>query len=290
MHSRFTDLHGPVHYLEAGASGSPLILVHGLGASYISWTTVVESLAAEHRVLAIDLIGFGFTPPLGRRATVRRNAELVVEFAEEMSRQPVTLVGNSMGGLVSMLAAAGRPELVERLILVNPALPIVSLSAVSRDTQRLALPLVPFVGSALASRYYHSRTPEQEVLETLALVLSRGTEVSPLYRAAAVEMARARREMEWTLDAFADAARSTAAELLSTRRFRRLLHRVSQPTLLIHGTEDRVVGPASARWAAEQRPDWDFHMIEGMGHTPQLENPTLFTSIVERWLRQPTMV
>jgi pimeloyl-ACP methyl ester carboxylesterase len=286
MQSRFIDLGGPVHYQEAGASGSPLLLVHGIGASYISWLTVIEQLAEHHRVLALDLIGFGFTPPHGRRATVRQNADLVVRFVQEMYSQPVTLIGNSMGGLVSMLAAAKQPAIADHLILVNPALPLMSLSSISRDTQRLVLPLVPFFGNTLASRYYHARTPEQEVDELLALVLSPGAAVDEHYRAAAIEMARARRQMEWTNDAFADAARSSAVELVSPRRFSRLMHQVTQPTLLIHGTGDRVIPPASARWAAKQRPDWDFHMIDGMGHTPQLENPTLFHALVEDWLQQ----
>jgi pimeloyl-ACP methyl ester carboxylesterase len=83
-----------------------------------------------------------------------------------------------------------------------------------------------------------------------------------------------------------EAARSIAVQLASARRFRRKLHRVTQPTLLIHGAEDRVVHPASARWAAQERPDWRFVMIEDMGHTPQLEDPDLFVSIVNGWLRQ----
>lgn len=286
MQSHFIDVDGPTHYQETGVDGPVLILVHGIGASYLSWDPVVEMLGKTHRVLAIDLIGFGFTPPHGRSSSVQRNAELVVEFAETMTDQPVTLVGNSMGGLVSILAAIERPDLIERLILVNPALPVVSIRSISRDSQRLVLPLMPLVGSSAARYYYHERTPEDEVDDTLRLVLSPGTEIDPIQRAAAIEMARARREMEWTIGAFTEAARSIAVELASSRRFRRKLHRVTQPTLMIHGAEDRVVHPASARWAAQQRPDWRFVMIEEMGHTPQLQDPELFVSIVNGWLRQ----
>lgn len=287
MKSHFIDVGGPTHYQELGNGGSPLVLAHGIGASYLSWYPVVEELAKHHRVLVLDLIGFGFTPPHGRRATVRRNAELVVEFAETMTDEPVTLIGNSMGGLVSMIAAVDRPDVVDRLILVNPALPVVSVRSISRDGQRLVLPLLPLVGNTAARYYYHERSPEDEVDETLRLVLSDGVEIDPLYRAAAVEMARARREMEWNIPSFTEAARSIARELAPRRRFRHLLHQVTQPTLLIHGTDDRVVQAASALWAAEQRPDWAFEMINNMGHTPQLEDPELFVSLVESWLRHP---
>lgn len=284
MKSHFIDVGGPSHYLELEGDGPPLVLVHGIGASYLSWQPVVELLAQTYRVLVLDLIGFGFTPPHGRKTTVRRNAEFLIEFVETMTDGPATLVGNSMGGLVSMLAAVERPEIVDRLILVNPALPVVKLRSISRDSQRLVLPLVPMFGNTAARYYYHERSPEQEVDDTLRLVLSRGAEIDPIYRAAAIEMARARREMEWNVEAFTDAARSIAMELGSRRKFGRLLHQVSQPTLLIHGAQDRVVPIASARWAADQRPDWAFRLLDAVGHTPQIEDPALFVALVEDWL------
>lgn len=286
MKSHFIDVDGPAHYQEAGDSGPVLILVHGIGASYLSWHPVMEPLAKTHRVLALDLIGFGFTPPHGRHASIQRNAQLVTDFATTMTDQPVTLVGNSMGGLVSMLAAVARPDIVERLVLVNPALPVVSMRSISRESQRLVLPLVPLLGNSAARYYYHERSPEDEVDDTFRLVLSNGTPVDPLQRAAAIEMARARREMEWTIPAFTEAARSIARQLAPQRRFRHMMHQISQPTLLMHGTDDRVVPPVSARWAAKQRPDWRFEMIEGMGHTPQIEDPELFVSLVEGWFAQ----
>ncbi|MCP3996535.1 MAG: alpha/beta hydrolase [bacterium] len=289
MKSHFIDVNGPLHYQEVGDEGPVLILVHGIGTSYLSWYPVVEALGENHRVLAIDLIGHGFTPPHGRKATIRANAELLAEFADTMTDQQVILIGNSMGGLVSMLTAVARPELVAGLILVNPALPIVSVRSLSRERQRLALPLLPLLGTSAARYYYHERTAEEEVDDTFRLVLSSGATVNPLHRAAAIEMARARREMEWSIPAFTDSARSIAIELASARRFRKTLHQISQPTLLIHGMEDRVVHPASAEWAARERPDWQYEMIEGMGHTPQIESPDLFISLVEKWVHETVL-
>jgi len=290
MKSHFVDVDGPTHYVEVEGPGDPLVLVHGIGSSYISWGAAVEGLAERHRVLVLDQIGFGFTPPHGRKATVKRDARLVDDFIEKMCAGPATLVGNSMGGLVSMLATVRAPELVNRLILVNPALPIVSVRSISRTGRRLALPLLPFLGPAAARRYYHDRAPEDEVDDLLRLVLGDPAKVPPLHRAAAVEMARARREMEWNIPAFTEAARSMAAILASPRRFRKMLHQIAVPTLLIHGTEDRVVPPRSARWAAAQRPDWDFVMLEGIGHTPQVEVPELFVRTVESWIDQTVPV
>jgi pimeloyl-ACP methyl ester carboxylesterase len=284
MRSHFIDVDGSVHFVATGDGGPVLILVHGIGTSYISWYPVFEALGESYRVFAIDLIGHGFTPPHGRKATVRSDAEVLARFTDAISDEQVIFIGNSMGGLVSMLTAVSHPGLVAGLVLVNPALPIVSVKSLSLESQRLAWPLVPLLGNNAARYYYHERTVEQEVDETFQLVLSRGTEVHPLHRAAAIEMARARREMEWSIPAFTEAARSIAVELASSRRFRKTLHQISQPTLLIHGTDDRVVHPASARWAARERPDWDFEMIEGMGHTPMIEDPGLFVTLIHKWV------
>lgn len=289
MRSHFIDVDGPVHFVETGDGGPVLILVHGIGTGYISWYPVLEALGERHRVFAVDLIGHGFTPPHGRKAKVRNNAELLAGFADAVSDEQVILVGNSMGGLVSMLTAVSHPHLIAGLVLVNSALPVVSVKSLSLESQRLAWPLVPIFGTGAARYYYHERTVEQEVDETFALVLSRGTVVEPLHRAAAIEMARARREMEWSIPAFTEAARSIAAELTPARRFRKTLHQITQPTLLMHGTDDRVVHPSSARWAARERPDWDFAMIQGMGHTPMIEDPDLFVTLVDKWVHEKVL-
>jgi pimeloyl-ACP methyl ester carboxylesterase len=78
-------------------------------------------------------------------------------------------------------------------------------------------------------------------------------------------------------------------ELASARRFRKILHQISQPTLIIHGTEDKVVHPSSAQWAAKERPDWDFVMIEDMGHTPQIEDPEMFVTLVQDWIHEKVL-
>jgi pimeloyl-ACP methyl ester carboxylesterase len=67
MKSHFIDIDGPTHYQEAGDRGSTLILVHGIGASYLTWQPVVEPLAEHHRVLVIDLIGLVSLHPMAAR-------------------------------------------------------------------------------------------------------------------------------------------------------------------------------------------------------------------------------
>ncbi len=287
----FVDLGGPVHFKEYGDDGPPLVLVHGLGGSYLNWATVGPKLARNHHVFAVDLAGFGLTPPAGRRSTIGANQELLDAFCREVSPdEPVALIGNSMGGLISMLQAAANPDRVAATVLVNPALPLVDLGGVSPFTiQRLIVPTFPGLGHAAMRRYYETTSAEERVEETIAFITADPSVVSEERRQASIEMQKLRDEMEWAIPSFIDASRSIASALTRVRSFRRMLHKISCPTLLIHGDEDRVVSPASARWAAKQRPDWQFRMFHGVGHVPMIERPDEFVSMVEDFLARTSV-
>ena len=107
-----------VNWQEAG-TGSPIVMVHGLGASGSWWRSVLPALTPEHRVLLVDLAGFGAC----RRQPVRldRAADVLAAWLRALGLDRVTLVGHSMGGYVVADVAVRHPSLVERLVLVNAA-------------------------------------------------------------------------------------------------------------------------------------------------------------------------
>ena len=122
--SHFVDLDGPVHYREwAGPDGPTFVCVHGLGGSLLNWVSVAPALAKRGRVVAVDLVGFGKTPREGRSAGMKANRLLLSRFLGEVATGPVVLIGNSMGGAISMLQAALEPQSVAGLALTSPALP-----------------------------------------------------------------------------------------------------------------------------------------------------------------------
>ena len=123
MRHRIVDLDGPVHFIDWGGSGPPLLMVHGLGANALNWMSVGPALAQRHRAIALDLAGFGRTPLFDRPATVGANARLVHQFIEHVLGEPVVLMGNSMGGHIVILEAAEHPRWVKANILVDPAVP-----------------------------------------------------------------------------------------------------------------------------------------------------------------------
>ena len=123
MRHKVADLDGPVHYLDFGGSGRPLLMVHGLAGSALNWMSVGPRIAESQRALAIDLAGFGQTPLFGRSATVGASAQLVHEFIERVVGEPVSLMGNSMGGHMAILEASTNRDWVTSMVLVDPAVP-----------------------------------------------------------------------------------------------------------------------------------------------------------------------
>src|SRR5579884_603453 len=102
MRSITLDVDGPVHLADHGGSGTPMLLVHGLGGSHANWLSVAPTLAERFRVYAVDLPGFGRSPAAGRKHTIAANVAVVGRVLEAISDQPGVLMGNSMGGLISM--------------------------------------------------------------------------------------------------------------------------------------------------------------------------------------------
>lgn len=265
-----------------------MVLVHGLGGSHLNWLHIGPRLARSHRVLAPDLAGFGLTPPAGRRATVQANQRLLNAFIEALSGgERVVLIGNSMGGLVSLLQAAAHPARVAALVLINPALPLADTGAVNTFTlQRLFVPLIPGVGEAAMGRYYARVSAEEQLEETLAAVAADPSTVPRHGRETNLEMIRLRKEMEWAVPSFLQASRSIAGVLTRRRRFKKTLRSIRCPVLLIHGEEDTIVSPASARWAHTVRPDLRLEILPGIGHVPQLECPQLVVELIEDFLAE----
>src|SRR5690349_8371900 len=107
--SQFVNVAGrPVHWVDfGGPEGAPMaVCVHGLGGSFANWLSLAPLLTDRFRVVAFDFVGNGRTPVEGREADIRSNRRLLDGFIHAVSDQPVMLIGNSMGGLLSILQSA----------------------------------------------------------------------------------------------------------------------------------------------------------------------------------------
>ncbi|TAN31427.1 alpha/beta hydrolase [bacterium] len=284
MRHKTVDLEGPVHYVDFGGDGKPLLMVHGLGGSALNWMSVGPEVAKTHHALALDLAGFGRTPLFKRSAAVGANAELVHSFIENVIGEPVVLMGNSMGGHIAILEAADHPDWVTTLVLVDPAIPGVRVQRPKPAMLGVMAALsIPGLAQTLLDRRARELGAERLVRETLALVCADPSCVDPAVVAAHVQLTRERERLgRQNGRAFLQATRSIAFRMADPRFWARAAH-VTAPTLVIHGDLDRLIPIAAARKLARRRPEWTLKVLEGVGHVPMMETPGLFMNALNGW-------
>jgi pimeloyl-ACP methyl ester carboxylesterase len=285
--SRWTDIGGPVHYLDfGGPSGGPrIVCVHGLGGSAANWLAIAPLLTSRFRVLAPDLAGHGLTRSAGRGTDVRANRGLLHRFIEKVPSGPVILMGNSMGGMISLLEASAAPAAVAGLILVDPALPFVPVRPDPVLVAMFALYSTPGIGRMIATSR-RRMSPESAVASILRLCCADAARVSPDVVAGHVDVARQRA-------AFAEAGRDIAVAMRSVvatagylhgQGYRHGVRSIRCPVLLLHGSADRLVPVSAARAAARANPSWSLVVLPGVGHVPQLEAPRECVTAITGWL------
>jgi pimeloyl-ACP methyl ester carboxylesterase len=265
--------------------GAPMLLVHGLGANTVSWVTVGQALADRRGtpVVALDLVGFGYTRAIDTAATITRNADLVVAALEDLG--PAVVAGNSMGGAITVKVAARRPDLVEAMVLVNPAVRASGWRSPQIRTGVFMAPMLfPRIGERVIAARADQLGPEGMVDGTLQVVLERLDALDARVRDDFVAIARDRMEFPEAARAYADAAsslfwymaRNLDRDLATALRAR--------PGLLVFGDRDRLIHVSSAEALARRHPTLDVELLEGIGHAPQLEAPDRFVDAVTTWL------
>jgi pimeloyl-ACP methyl ester carboxylesterase len=276
-----------MHYLDFGgpSDGPVVVAVHGLGGSAVNWAAIAPLLADRCRVLAPDLAGHGLTQSLGRGTTVAANRAVLHRFVESVAGRPVILMGNSMGGMISLFEAAAAPDFVSGLILVNPALPMVPARPDPTVTALFAMYATPLVGRLVLSRR-RQWTPQAAVTATLSLCCVDINRIPADVMAQHVTLAHRRTELAGTEQDFLVAARSvvSTAGYLRGRSYRRIMKSIQAPVLMLHGVRDRLVPLAAARAAARENPTWTMVELPDIGHVPQLETPRKTATVILEWL------
>lgn len=287
MKARTIDVGGLVHYADFGGEGPrTLVLVHGLGGSHLNWLSVGASLTRFGRVVAPDLAGFGHSPWSPGRSRIGENRALLGRFIRAISKKPVVLVGNSMGGMLSMLQAATDLSTVEALILVCPSLILPPLGTADRQVASLfSVSAVPVLGEWVMNSQRKSVPPERAVRQMMHLCCVDTKRLDEAVIEKHCALARERLGMSWSIPAYLEAMRSLLMQM-STRagQVDVAMQAVRAPVLLIQGEADRLVPVACSREAARRCPSWTFEVFDDVGHIPMLEAPGRFVASVERWL------
>lgn len=293
VRSLTVDLDGPTHYFDFGGNpdGPVVVGVHGLGGAAWNWAAVAPLLTDQVRFVALDLAGHGRTPAQGRPTTVSGNRRLLDRFLREVVGEPAILMGNSMGGAISLFTAAKSPDLVRALVLVDPALPRPLLSPVDPVVAgRFLLVSVPGLGEAALQRRRRRASAEQQVRETLALCCVDSSRIPADVVALGIAFAEERASDEFAARDFLAAARSLMKVLARSKRFAKTAQRVRVPVLLVHGAQDRLISLRQARRIASANPAWQLAVADDVGHVPQLEAPEWTAGTVCAWLTEHALL
>jgi pimeloyl-ACP methyl ester carboxylesterase len=287
-----TNIDGPVHWIEFGQDSGPardeppIVFVHGLGGSHLNWCLIGPQLAANRRVVALDLHGFGLTPGGRYTSTVQRNTRLLDRFVREITGTPVILAGNSMGGLISILQTAAAPDTVQGLVLIDPALPLPRRVPDRTVGSQFLLYALPGLGE-LYVRTVMARTPPQLAVQRVVdLCFADPSRAGRAMLTASIALAAERQSQPARArdQAFLAASRSLMRVAGLRRRYREMMASVRVPVLLIGGEADRLVPVAAMHQAAARNPRWETVILPGVGHTPQLEVPDVVIGTLRDWL------
>lgn len=271
--------HAPSSKPDAPAA----VYVHGLGGASTNWTDLMGLLQGQVEGWAPDLNGFGQSPPpRDGDYSPLGHAKAVAQFIEEeLGGRPVHLFGNSLGGAASLQLAARRPELVETLTLISPALP-----DIRPNRTNIFLPLmgIPGVGESLSARSAKVEVA-QRVQTTFNTCFADPTCIPKQRVDEAIAAATAYGALPYANDAFLQSLRGLLKTYLDRgpRRPWKLAELVEAKTLLIYGRQDQLVSAHGALKATKHFKHAQVMVLADSGHVSQLEHPTI---VAEAWIKR----
>jgi 4,5:9,10-diseco-3-hydroxy-5,9,17-trioxoandrosta-1(10),2-diene-4-oate hydrolase len=261
-------------FWQAGDKGSAVVLVHGLGGFVENWIHNIDALAKRHRVYAMDLVGFGRTDktPLGK--DIYTLVEFISDFMDAQKIPKATLVGNSLGGGLVLQFALQFPKKVDKLVLVDNA-------GMGRDVIiDFRVCSLPVFGEILIR-------PTLEATEKLwrKIVYDQALVTPELVK------------MCYELGSLPGASKSLLTVLRSginlcgqraglTKSLLGDLGKITAPTLIFWGKQDRIIPVAHARIDVSKIPASKLHIFDKCGHMPMFERPDEFNKMVLDFLAE----
>ncbi|MEP7056721.1 MAG: alpha/beta fold hydrolase [Caldimonas sp.] len=245
--------------MHGAGAGRPLVLFHSLLADRTSFDRVIGPLAQTHRVIALDLPGFGDSDVVegGLEAIADRIAAALQ--ALQLDAKPI-LLGNGYGGFVALLTAIRHPDLAERLVLAD-------CGAAFSEPGRAAFRAM-------------SAGAEKGGLGAIADVAMRRL-FAPEYQAAHPQLIAERKARFLAVDA---RTFHNACQALATLDLRDRLAEVRVPTLVLVGEMDEATPPPMSKELAAALPDAKLVVLPGCAHVPQLQAPELFLAAIAEFI------
>jgi pimeloyl-ACP methyl ester carboxylesterase len=281
-HQRWRIVDGtPVNTIELGpengdSEAKPLVFVHGLSGSWPNWLEQLPAFATEHRVITLDLPGFGHSPMPRETISISGYAQMLDRLLDQLEVDAAAVVGNSMGGFIGAELAIAFPQRVERLVLVSAAgisthAPRGSAQAVPvlRRLERILMASTAWVASVSDTTMRRARLRDA----ALGVVIRHPAK---LPAALAAEQVRGAGKPGFI----------QALESIIDYEIRERLSKIACPTLIVWGERDRLINVRDADVFAELIPNSRKVVFEDTGHMSMLERPREFNSLLEDFLAE----
>jgi pimeloyl-ACP methyl ester carboxylesterase len=262
------------------SGGAPILLLHGFGASIGHWQYNIDFLSAQHTVYGLDLVGWGGSRKPNIKYDINLWVDQVYDFWQAFVGQPMILVGNSIGSLVALVAAARHPEMATSLIMV-------SLPDLSAEQEMIPKPIQPLVNGL------KKIILNPPLLHTLFKIVSR-PKVARKW--AQIAYANPDRVTDDLIDLFLTPAQEQEAPAAFVRimqgmtssdfspNIRKLLPELEIPMLLLWGDEDRMIPPGTADVLIKLNPRLELVNLEAVGHCAHHEVPEVVNNKIRVWL------
>lgn len=255
----FIELNGVKHHYVSTGEGPPVVFVHGLGGSLHAWHAVMESLSQHHHCVALDLRGHGRSDAGASTYSVQGWAGDIEALIAALELPAVTLVGHSMGTLVTQHLAATRPEIVDNLVLIG-AISYLEPPAKEQYTKRAEM-------------------AEADGMDALVDDWLPGA-LAPRTHAQLPQLSGLLRELFLRNDpaAYANACRAQAKAPSIDRED------IGQPTLLLVGDHDQSTPIAMTEELQRTIPVSRVRVLPSAGHWMILEHPDAITAAILEFL------
>lgn len=258
---------GEVEVVEDGPrNGPPIVLIHCFTCAINWWDGMIPRLAATHRVVAIDLLGHGGSEKPTSGYSIENQADLVAQALGKLGVRDAEVVGHSLGGPVSIALAEQSPQLVDRLVAID-SIPDSSYGDVGLIGE---LPFKPVIGQTL-----WRIKPDFSIEDGLGVAFAPGFDVPDAF----VEDVKRMTYSSYTgsHDAFDE---YTGEEALPQRAAG-----TGKPILAIMGAEEQIASDPVAALAAYRVAGAQTKLIQGAGHSPNVEKPIEIAALVEAFAR-----
>jgi len=245
---------------EEAGSGVPLVLVHGLPFQRGMWAPQLSGLARKHRVIALDLPGFGESAPPTGPATMAAIADILAKFCQAVAKEPVVLAGHSMGGYAALEFARRNPSSLRGLVMVA--------SRSTADTPDAAANRLAMVARL------KSESPDFVAEAMLPRMLS------PDNRDPAM-----RQSVRALMEPLRADGIAYAQQAIATRvDFGGLLSQLAMPALVVAGEKDLVAPLEEAGIMAAGFRQGRLEVVEHAGHMVSWEQPKVVNAALDKWI------